>query len=204
LPRWRRWWRRACPSSSSATSWARCCACRTAWPCCAAASWWPRPAPGHHPGQLAQWMVGHAVEHHTPTRQDRGRCHPRVRFEPGLHTAWHASGRNLRGVSLTLRMRRDRGHCRGVGQRPGGTGRTAVRHPRVTSAGAVSGASPCPSPCLNWWHWAWPASPKTATPWAWWVTCRLWENAVSERCAARHSRTWGWIRRPRPPVRQRR
>jgi ABC-type branched-subunit amino acid transport system ATPase component len=59
LPLWRRWWRKACQSSSSATSWAKCCGSATALPCCAVGAWWPccrRRAPARR-NWLKRWWA---------------------------------------------------------------------------------------------------------------------------------------------------
>ena len=96
-----RWWRRACPSSSSATSWARCCAYRTAWPCCARASWWPRRL--RRAPRRGNWRNGWWA---TPSKLPSAAPHKNV-GEPictltNVSTA--PTGRDrLNNVSLTLR-----------------------------------------------------------------------------------------------------
>ena len=54
------------------TSWARCCAFRTGWPCCAGASWWHRPMrrTPHRPSWRSGWW-GMRWPHRSATRPPR-------------------------------------------------------------------------------------------------------------------------------------
>jgi ABC-type uncharacterized transport system ATPase subunit len=153
------------------------------------------PAQGTTQAELASAMVGHAVDaplrHPAKAVESAAASATPVCELQSVHT--HGTARDaLRGVSMQLNA----GEIVAVAG-VSGNGQVALAELLCGTRRATSGTVQLrgqplrPSP-PGWCSKAWPASPKTATPWAWWVTCRCGRTLCPSACAARNFAVAPW------------
>jgi basic membrane protein A len=182
-----RWWRRACPSSSSATSWPRCCGSRTGSWCCAAAAGGEAATRDTTRRSWRNWMVGQDVA------LPQARPHGRRPVVCALDRRQHR--RRPRTAGRTCRW-----NCAAARSPPSPACRATAswRWPSCCAACAPSRArvmlagEPCARSRPGWWPRASRASRKTAMAPAWSATCRCGRTRCPSACAAPRSAAGCW------------